>query len=174
MTTLGFKKLTLDNWLQPDGASTTFGSISTIDGKPHPTTANERLGYILRPQLTEKVPIEVSALFEIARGALAYGYFFYPLYALGFEQLFRVVETAVSLKCKAIGAPSKLRNFYGKLEWLILMKVISEEEKHTWHAVRDLRNISSHPENQMILPPGMVIGTMERIADKINILFKET
>jgi hypothetical protein len=174
MTTLGFKRLTLDNWLQPDGASTAFGSISPIDGKPRSTTANERLGYILRPQLTEKVPIEVSALFEVARGAMVYGYFFYPLYALGCEQLFRVVETAVNLKCKAMGVPSKVQKFYEKLEWLVLMKVISEEEKNIWHALRELRNLASHPQNQTILPPGMVIGIVERIADKINFLFEST
>lgn len=174
MTNLGFKKLTLDNWLQPDEASTSFVSISHIDGKVYPTTADERLRYILRPALEQSVPKEIRALFEVARGVLAYGYFFYPLYGLGVEQLYRVVETAVNFKCKSMRAPASICTFEKKLEYLMSENIIPKLEKSTWHALRKIRNYASHPESQMILPPGLVIDTLERIVGKINFLFKET
>ena len=48
----------------------------------------------LNVELKEHVPEPVSDLFAIARGALLYGWFFYPLFRLGEEQLYRVVEAA--------------------------------------------------------------------------------
>jgi hypothetical protein len=75
---LGFKKLTVDNWLQPDEASSSFARISPIDGKLFPVTGNDRLLVILEPNLEETVPFEIRKMFEVARGALAYGYFFIP------------------------------------------------------------------------------------------------
>jgi hypothetical protein len=112
----------------------------------------------------------VHALFEVARGSLAYGYFFYPLYALAGEQLFRVAEAAVSAKCNLLGAPKKL-NFYKRLKFLLDNKVISNQEYFEWESIRKLRNVSSHPQQQNILPPGTVSMLLGRVADKINALF---
>lgn len=114
MTNLGFKKLTVDNWLEPDKVSSSFVGISTVDGQVHTISGNEWVSCILKPNLIEAVPTEIRALFEVARSALAYGYFFYPLYTLAGEQLFRVAETAVNLKCKEMGAPRSKDTFQKK------------------------------------------------------------
>ncbi len=169
-----FKKLTKENWLKPDKASTSFVRVSPSK-QLSPILGEEWLHDILKPTLKETVPIDVYDLFEVARAAIAYGYFFYPLYALAGEQLFRVAETAVSIKCSEISAPKKAtKNFKNKIEYLVLHKVIPENKKERWYAIRKLRNIASHPESQTILPPGNVIGILERITDEINFLFNNT
>jgi hypothetical protein len=40
----------------------------------------------------------VPDLCEVACGALLYGCFFYPMFALGLEQLYRLAEAAVGAK----------------------------------------------------------------------------
>ena len=102
-----FKTLTSENWLVADPASTIFSKVSHTDGTATPMSGQEWLSLFLDPTLSKPVPDNVRALFEVARGSLAYGYFFYPLYTLACEQLFRVAEAAVSEKCRMLGAPKK-------------------------------------------------------------------
>ena len=59
-------------------------------------SGQEWLSLFLDPTLSKSVPENVRALFEVARRSSAYGYFFYPLYTLACEQLFRIAEAAVS------------------------------------------------------------------------------
>jgi hypothetical protein len=124
----------------------------------------------LNPHLDERVPEEVRSLFEVARGALAYGYFFYPLFTLAAEQLYRVAEAAVSAKCTLLGAPKRF-SFQEKIQFLLDRNVIAGENFPQWNAVRLLRNKSSHPKEQTILTPGMVATMLEQIAKRINELF---
>jgi hypothetical protein len=170
MIELGFKKLTLENWLQPDPVSSMFGRIDD-DGHAYPIEGDDWLRNILRPRLEEAVPIEVQRLFEVARGALAFGYFFYPLYTLAGEQLFRVAEAAVTRKCKEMKAPGSIKTFNAKLSYLIEHSVIPAQDKDSWDAIRNLRNIASHPERQSIVTPAMAIGMLASIADSISTLF---
>ena len=174
MITLGFKKLTVKNWLQPDKVSSLFGGILPGDGKFHPITGDEWVQEILKPKLIEKVPAEVQRLFEVARGTLVYGYFFYPLYAVGIERLFQVVDAAVTHKCKIMGAPSSEKTFEKKIKWLARKRIITRDEEEMLNTTRKLRNMASHLEDQTILPPGPTIGIFERITKQINSLFSDT
>jgi len=126
----------------------------------------------LEPSLTAKIPDDVRKLFEVARGALAYGYFFYPLYTLASEQLFRVVECAVSAKCDILGAPKRVKRFKDKIDFLLGKNIISRQDFIWWDAIRNFRNLVSHPQQQNILPPGAVATTLSRIAEEINGLFE--
>jgi len=167
---LGIKNINQNNWIEPDKVSRGFARI-TSDGKTKILTGEDYLKHILKPKLSDSVPKEVQTLFEVARGVMVYGYFFYPLYALASEQLFRVAEAAATLKCKELKAPKKVEKFYQKIEWLKNETIIPQEEFVRWDALRQLRNLASHPNNQTILPPGPVIGYLERIAKQINGLF---
>ena len=169
---LGFKNLTGDNWLERDIATTVFVRVS--DGQIRPTTSDDWVVDILSPKLLETIPVEIQKLFEVARGILLYGYFFYPLYALGTEQLVRIAEAAISFKCKTLQAAPTFRTFEKKIDFLADNHVISQQEREGWHAIRKFRNEVSHPKNQTILPPGSAIGLLEYITDKINILFSNT
>ncbi len=165
------KTLTSENWLTADPSSVIFVKLSHKDGTTTRMTGEEWLALFLDPTLSKSVPDNVRTLFEVARGSLAYGYFFYPLYTLACEQLFRVAEAAVSEKCKILGAPKKTRRFKDKVQFLFDSQVISEEERLDWDAVRHFRNSTSHPQQQMILPPGAVASLLFRIGEKVNKLF---
>ena len=166
----GFKEITPTNWLEPDEVLKGFVRMSP-DGEVQPITGDDYLRDILRPELLESVPTDVQALFEVARGAMVYGYFFYPLYTLAAEQLFRVADAAVAHKSKALGAPKSKRTFKERIDWLVDEGIIPRSELNRWDAVRQLRNAASHPDNQSILAPGNAIGVLEGAAKQMNSLF---
>ena len=168
----GFKEITQENWLEPDKVSISFVHI-TPDGELHPTEGSDWLQYILDPTLSKAVPSDVRKLYEVARGALVYGYFFYPLYTLASEQLFRVVEAAVVHKCFQKGAPQGKMTFGQGLNYLLQVNALTKKEKPDWLRLKELRDWASHPQSQTILPPGMAIGMLEQIAERINSLFVE-
>lgn len=169
-TKFGFKEITSSNWLEPDDVLKGFVRMSP-DGELRPITGDDYLRDILRPELLESVPTDVQALFEVARGAMVYGYFFYPLYTLAAEQLFRVAEAAVAHKCKALGTPNSKRTFKTRIDWLVDEGIIPRSELTRWDAIRQLRNAASHPDRQSILTPGNAIGMLEGLAGQINSLF---
>jgi len=113
--------------------------------------------------------MEVRKLFAVARGSIVYGYFFYPLLTLATEQLYRVVEAAVDYKCREMGRYQPKEKFVKKIEWLMTQSVIAD--KDSWEAIRYLRNEASHPKDQTIYSPGMVISVLESISECINSLF---
>ena len=113
MEALGFKKLTKENWLQADKLKSYFVRYSE-EGDLKQITGEDRLEDIYQSDLIDEVSVEIRRLFEVARGAIAYGYYFYPLYTLGAEQLFRVMESAVNYKCKTIGCPASIKDLMKK------------------------------------------------------------
>ncbi len=96
-----------------------FGQQEPGNRQPRSVSGVEWLKVITAPILDESVPEEVTDLYEAARGALVYGYLFYPLYDLGTGQLFRVAEAAVIHKCKAMGIPVRIKRFHDRIEWLV-------------------------------------------------------
>ncbi len=107
----------MENWLQPDDLSHSFVTFDReLEGFRH-VDGNDWVKAILQCDLAEQVPAELATLFATARGSLLYGYFFYPLYALGLEQLIRVSEAAVASVCESrTGARPK--SFFDGIEQL--------------------------------------------------------
>jgi len=171
MQDLGYKPITKDNWLKPDRVSISFLQLPPELQDDDIKKGEMYLDMILQPHLNEDVPVEVRKLFEVARGALVYGYFFYPLYTLACEQLFRVGEAAITTRCKLFSPRLVKKTFEKKIDWLFAKEILNEQEKQRWHALRDLRNITSHPEVQSIYSPGMVIRTLTRMVEDIHALF---
>lgn len=129
---------------------------------------------ILKAQLDERtVPSEICKLFEVARSSMLYGYFFYPLFTLAYEQLLRVAEASISEKCNQIGG-KKIKGFKGKLDYLWKIRILSDDEFHRWNLFRELRNAASHPEQQTILPPGVTLRFISDISESINALYVST
>jgi len=173
MTPVVIKTLTTENWLQPDIIPSILTKYSLNDGYAYLMTGEDWVAQFTTPKLAATVPNDVQVLFEVARGSLAYGYFFYPLYTLAAEQLFRVGEAAVSAKFLLVGGVNskKTKYFHGKLKYLRDSKIISDIEFHDWHTIRQFRNLVSHPERQNIFPPGQIAGMLNHVADIINKLF---
>src|SRR4051794_31750552 len=103
MSEYGFKTITQENWRDPDPTNDVF--VSILPSGIRPTTIEDRVSDILKPTLSEAVPLEVRRLYEVARGAMVYGTLFYPLYTLAAEQLGRVAEAALSHKYASLNGP---------------------------------------------------------------------
>jgi len=170
MNKFGVKEINQQSWLEPDDTIKAFVKL-TSNGRPESMSGKDWLEQILKPKLMESVPQDVQALLEVARGALVYGYFFYPLYTLAAEQLFRVAEAAISHKCKTFSSLKSEEKFAEKIKWLVDKGVIPQTDIQAWNVIRELRNSASHPRSQSIITPSMAIGLLERVTERINSLF---
>ena len=167
-----FKKLTTENWRRSDPAISHF--VGVRDGVTTDLDGDDWADAILEIELTPNVPVEVRDLFEVARGALCYGWFFYPLFTLGEEQLYRVSEAALRHKCDQLEMPKKGdRKFSCMIAQLRERGTLPEKRYQQWDASRELRNMSSHPESQSIIDPTMAVRSTLITAELINELFEE-
>jgi hypothetical protein len=162
----GFKRLSSENWLTPD-------SIWNVFTPPEPPlTQAETWGRdVLALSLDPAVPLTIRKLYEPARGALLYGLLYYPLLTLGTEQIFRVLEAAVSNKCATLDAPPKVKDFGPKLDWLLKMETINQNQHSLWHIMRELRNDASHPRDQSIFDPNLTLQMLRSAVELIDSLF---
>lgn len=156
---MGFSRITQQSWLAPD----------RDNYMPFGLTQEQWVDLFLKPQLDSSVPLDVLKVFEVARGAMIYSWFFYPLATLGLEQCTRVAEFAVWERCKSL--PDKPRRFVDNLKTLTEAGVISQEDEPRWQAVRTLRNDRSHLKKFMLTDPGEVSIHLRNIVELINELF---
>jgi hypothetical protein len=120
---------------------------------------------------------------------MIYGWFFYPLITLAAEQCSRVIEAGVKAYCVGHGIPTQKFNknghllrtkdgrpietsYSGNIRELVKSQVIPACEAGLWNAAREFRNISSHPERQMIFTPGIALGMLKATSDRLNELFR--
>jgi hypothetical protein len=171
---MAIKHLTLNNWDQPDDTSSIFSQVSPLGG----VTKIDGSGWariFLAVEVSDAVPLEVGELFAVARGMLVYGWFYYPLYALGEEQLHRVADSAVAYRYKELCGPLTKRGYMPSLatriRWLTHQGIIPAAMTTRWDAIRKLRNIGSHPNYQMLHPPGAVLETLRIVAQQVTALF---
>ena len=163
----GLKRLALDSWLDADIVYDGF-----LDGGMRPMRGEDWAALFLGTELDSAAPSEVHRLFNVARGCLLYGYFYHPLYAMGMEQMFRVAEAAAKHKCGELGRTKERDTFNNMIGFLKSSGCISEESVERWHAIREFRNITSHPDDQMIVPPGAVSSLFASVTEQVNTLFR--
>jgi len=173
MAKFGFKEIDRQNWLEPDEISKAFATLSSA-GKIQSISGLDWLNRIVEPKLLETVPADVQAIFEVARGALVYGYFFYPLYSLGAEQLLRAADAAVTHRYNALADSKRKATFNDRIKRLVAENVIQQANVQSWDVIREWRNYSSHPEHQAINTPGINIRLLQMVTEKINSLFSST
>ncbi|MDQ6750398.1 MAG: DUF4145 domain-containing protein [Actinomycetota bacterium] len=167
---MAFKALTPNNWDRLDETNANFVRHSPIAGFV-PMNGNDWARAFLAVELTNEVPGEIRDLFAVARGALLYGWFFYPLFRLGEDQLHRVAEAAAARRYHDLGGPEQEPRFARTIDWLVKHGAIPAEEKERWHAARELRNIGSHPKQQWQVPPGQALSILTVTAEAVNALF---
>jgi hypothetical protein len=160
-TALGFKRLTKENWLRTDPTRDLFGG-----------TPQEWAAEILGPQLATHVPRPIHRMFETARAAMAYAGFFNPLYALGYEQLFRVSEAAARLRCEQLGGPHN-RTFSDIVGWLVKEGVIDEWHMTLWPQLVKARNVTTHSRDQWQVPAEDARQEVEGFVTRIDRLFAD-
>lgn len=176
---VAFKALTVDNWRQPDPSGSPFGEVSLATGEQRAMTGERWAEHFLAVELEPDVPIEVRQLWEVARGVFLYGWFFYPLYMLGEEQLRRVADAAILHRYRQLDGPpdarnGELPNFYSRLRWLFAHEHIPAQLEPRWHAIRELRNLGSHAEFQALQMPNESLSTLHLVTEEINALFVQT
>lgn len=170
-THFGFKRLSVGNWLTPDDAAVyqVRDPQAWIDA-------------VYDAKLITAVPEEIKALTEVARGALVYGYLFYPLITLGTDQVFRVLEAAVRIKCEQLKISTETVKPNGQsspVPYATLIRTLSDRgvipaaDMQRWLAGKDLRNMSSHPSRQWIINPGQALTMLRTTVEEINGLFAD-
>lgn len=169
---LGFKKLSKDNWRLPDPINEYFIKINLYTGEKFCVSDDERVEEFLNVELSPEVPLDVQRQFEVARGAMLYGCFFYPLFSLGADQLMKVAESAVTHKCLVHGLAKKTMRYEIKLQKLRDYNYLTISEHTDWEILRKLRNEFSHSKMQNIFPPFEAKSFLKNIAGKINKLFQ--
>jgi len=167
---LGFKSLTLENWTEADPVNRHFARLSPLAG-PVSMGQNDWARNFLSVELSETVPAEIRDLFAVARGAMLYGWFFYPLFKLGEEQMYRVMETAAKLRYRETGGERSRPTFFEAIDSLVEMGHIQADERERWTAARKLRNYSSHAERAAVVPPGFALSILRASARDIDGLF---
>jgi hypothetical protein len=170
-----FKEIGTANWQSADEQTAPWVGMTAAAKTPA-----EWVGYYLRPRLKPTVPMEIVTLLEVARGAMIYGWFFYPLLTLGAEQCWRVLESGVRLRCQQIGIQTKRPRGKGREEDTTFSENVTalfgrpfamKLNKSRWDAVRGLRSSTSHPSRQMILDPAQTKGVLETAVELLNDLF---
>lgn len=167
----GFKKLTVENWRRADATNKNFVRRSELTGEFLGVEEDDWARQFLAVELKEHVPTEIRDLFDIARGAMLYGWFFYPLFRVGEEQLYRLTETALRCCYHHLAGPGRRPTFKKAIGFLVERGVIPAEDRGRWEAARQLRNVASHPERASVMPPGAVLGMLRANAHDINRLF---
>ncbi len=166
------KEISQSNWLEPEPIMQAFVTFDD-SGEPKLLNGKDWLSRILTHALGDKVPEKIQTMFEVARGAMAYSYFYYPLWVLGAEQLFRVADAALEVKANEVRVPKTCRLFKHRVEWFRTAGLFEQWEADLWDSLRWLRNRSSHPTNQNIYTPAMALGVLEEVAQLVNRLFED-
>lgn len=174
---MSFKQLTPNNWDRPDDTSKIFGRLSPLVGLV-PMNGNDWARAFLAVELPESVPRDIRDLFAVARGTLLYGWFFYPLYQLGDDQLHRVADTAMAVRYEQLGGARNKRGYppamKQRLAWLIEREAIPAEMEPRWEAISNLRNAASHPDFQPLNAPGQALASLRVVAESVTSLFSST
>lgn len=126
---------------------------------------------ILKSQLIDSVPSDIKEMFEISRGILVYGWFYYPLFTVGAENMYFVIETAVGERCLQLHAPKGRRTFKKKVDWMFEKRHLTEFEFGRLDASRNLRNMAAHRDKGCFYDPSWSVDGVCVAADIINGLF---
>ena len=169
---MGYKELTLDNYLVADKVMSIFCVIEH-DGTPRTQTADEWFENIHSLKIREDLPEELKRLMAVAQGSMIYGYYYYPLFTLGAEQFTRIADTAIKIKCECLNCPRQIKTFKQKVDWLFEQSKFSEAEKNQWLGTVKLRNKLAHPKDQWAITPAMAIDLMNNLYMKIEKLFSK-
>lgn len=161
----GFKLVTAQNLADPDPL---VSLLVTREGETFRRMTPEDFARpILAVTLEEPVPFEVRHAFLYARNAMCYGYWYWPVVTLGFEQVLRVADFATNVAARANGLKPKW-SFERRIDQLIAATIIETERKPVWNYIRKLRNKVTHPERQLTWGIAQPITDMRLIAEAIQ------
>jgi hypothetical protein len=159
---LGIKVLSFENFRKAEMVSmmfTEFGLNTMGPAYPIEDELRRRVEWFTRFTLPEHVPEPVLKMFEVAKGAMVYGLFFYPLYTLGEDHLSRLYEHMVKDQYARKSGKSTA-NFKTAVTWLSARKLFPEDLPLKWLAKYEIRNRVSHPRDQAIATPADAVRAL--------------
>ena len=136
-------------------------------------TPQEWITKVSRHRLSDNVSSDLRALFNGAQAMLAYGCYSYQLCTLAVEQLLRVLEGALTSQCVALKGPGEKKPLQEKLKWLCDSGFITKDQWHGWDQLRAIRNSTSHPSFQMLMPPAFIDQVFAFLCEDIESLFRQ-
>lgn len=180
----GVKRLTIENWVEPDEISLKLGDLPALSGQRPTSSGAGWAEHFLSVRLAPSAPVEIREMWSVAQGVLCYGWFYYPLYAIGEHQLRRIADAAMLHRYKqAAGPPNKKPDsedgqptwpsFKRRIEWLIEAGVIPQAKADRWDVIRDLRNETTHASIRHIAPPNEALRVLDLLAAEIDALFAD-
>jgi hypothetical protein len=178
----GVKHLTIENWTTPDETGRLFVEVNMQTGERRAASGNGWVEQFLAVKLAPSAPVEVREMWEVAQGLLCYGWFYYPLYAIGEHQLRRIADAAILHRYKLAGGPPNKKadpedgqptwpSFKRRVDWLIASGVIPAEKRDRWDVIRDLRNETTHASIRHLTPPHEGLRVLELLSSEIDALF---
>jgi hypothetical protein len=138
------------------------------DGTSRPTTGEDWITDVVAINVGDQVPEDVATLFDFAKGALGYGYYYYPLFTLATQQLLRVADIAVDELFKALAIERKPLSLVRRLAILYERRLISDEQYRMLDILRNMRNSATHGSSPTIMIPTQAVRDMRWIADLIS------
>lgn len=166
-----FKRLSRDNWREEE-PHIQLVSITSASGVQKTPSADDIAAEITAPELSDRVPRNIQELFEVAQGAMCYGSLFYPMFTLGNEQMWRVMEAALMTRAEELGAPSTARkSFSAALNWFNKKSLMPADRVDRWKAAKDLRNMSSHTKRQSLFDATMAMRAVASAQEFIDELY---
>ena len=164
--------LTLENHLKRDRRLDAW-SIHGIGGEDHAT--EDWVEMILSISLPNEAPENLREIFGRARAVIIYGCYHYPLFTLGFEELLRYHESLLMFVLGTDGFDKNGRplNFASLIDKAVKLKLISDHERDSWHAGRELRNSTSHKVKSILLGPNDALSALDRARLKTEVLISQ-
>lgn len=157
---LGYKRITAANIIEPD-ISRFFGNLGEA----------RWIELFHEPQLLDVVPAHVRGMFEHARGAMIYGWYYYPLLTVGYAECARTIEAGARNASKLLWPDQTPKRYAAIIEDLHSGGWIKKDEVDRWHIGRQIRNSFAHPTGPTILPPGHASSKLRGCAEQLNALF---
>ncbi|MEJ8560145.1 hypothetical protein QTO30_02060 [Yoonia sp. GPGPB17] len=129
---------------------------------------------ILSYSLTETVPDYLEQMFERAQGCAVYGCYHYPLFTLAVEELFRLKESALREAVRETRASKTVlkQSYADLLKWAYKENLIDQQRHDQWQAARELRNITSHKGDYLLLGPNDAIGHLQFTVEMTDEIFR--
>jgi len=171
MERMDSKRLTANNFLLPDPLTGEFTG-QDANGRAHRLSAVDWAHEILAIGLEERVPDPARNRFELARGILLYGFFWYPLWVQGTVEALRAAELALEAACEAEHGPKRLSTAGSRIEWLAKNRVLDAEESRTWVSLVRVRDALTEAGETPVLTPGRSLEVLEMVAQVVNGLFQ--
>jgi len=167
----GIKVLDRETWLVPDSIHRVFGDLANSFERGDFSQGERDLADLNRIVLNVAAPKEVEVMFDVAKGAMAYGWFYYPLYAVGIDRLCMAVDTAVLIKYESAISKGSRVAYRTRIVALCRAGFLGADLCEELQLAREARNEALHPQFQTITTFSQTLRSISyyaRLLDKIN------